>query len=171
MEAGGTPSAALPRQAVTGCPSFVSVAPITYADSAIAPPQPIPLWWVQLPPVAGAVKVLMPPVPGANSRSVLSGMTTSARPLFPFQPVATVDVPTAFPAGDSRVSEIDVDELPRFQITCSTPSAVRASPSWLPAWVGPLIRDHGEAAGAARTAPATSATAPSEAARAMLVKR
>ena len=57
---------------------------------------------VQLPPVAGAVKVLMPPVPGANSRSDLSGMTTSASPPFPFQPVATVEVPAAFPAGDSR---------------------------------------------------------------------
>ena len=56
-------------------------------------------------------------------------MTTSASPPFPFQPVATVEVPTAFPAGDSRVSKIDVGESPRFQITCSTPSAVRASPS------------------------------------------
>src|SRR6188472_2273463 len=118
MEAGGTPSPALPRQAVTGCPSFVSVAPITYADSAIAPPQPTPLWWVQLPPVVGAVKVLMPPVPGANSRSDLSGMATSASPPFPFQPVATVEVPACPPAGEMRVSKIDVPVLPRFQTTC-----------------------------------------------------
>ncbi len=60
----------------------------------------------------GAVKVLMPPAPAANSRSVLSGMTTRPRPLFPCQPVATVEVPTAFPAGESRVSKIDVGELP-----------------------------------------------------------
>jgi hypothetical protein len=81
--------------------------------------------------------------------------------LFPCHPVATVEVPAAFPAGESRVSKIDVGELPRFQITCSTPSALRASPSWLPAWVGPLIRVQAEPVLVARPAAAATATAAS----------
>ena len=117
---------------MTGWPSFVSVAPITYADSAIAPPQAAPLWWLQLPPPAAAVNVLIPPTPGVNSRSVPSGMTTTARPPLPCQPAATAEVPAALPVGEKRVSKIDVFELPRFQITCSTPSFVRARPSCAP---------------------------------------
>ena len=130
----------MPRQAVTGCPSFVSVAPITDEASATAVPHAAPFWCVQLRPPAGAVKVLMPPTPGAKRRSVPSGITSSASPPFPCQPVATDDVPIARPAGEKRVSKIDVVWAPRFQITCSTPSAVRARPSCDPGCVGPLIR-------------------------------
>ena len=114
---------------MTGWPSFVSVAPITYADSAIAPPQAAPLCWLQLPPPAGAVNVVIPPTPGVNSRSVPSGMTTTARPPLPGQPAATGEVPAGLPAGVKRLSKIEVFAAPRFQITCSTPSFVRASPS------------------------------------------
>src|SRR5204863_209882 len=118
-EAGGTPSAALRRQAVPGWPSLVSVAPITLEASATAPPQTA-LWGLQLLPAAGAVKVWMPAVPAANSRSVPSGIVSRARPPLPFQPVATVDVPDGLPAEENRVSKIDVDVAPRFQITCRT---------------------------------------------------
>src|SRR6185437_10129941 len=88
----------------------------------------------------GAVNVLIPLVPDANNLSDPSGMTTSASPPFPFQPVATVEVPEVFPAVETRVSKIEVGVAPRFQITCRTPSAVRARPSWTPGCVGPLTR-------------------------------
>src|SRR6266487_3297181 len=152
------PSAALPRQAVTGWPSLVSVAPITLEASATAPPQTA-LWGLQLLPAAGAVKVWMPAVPAANSRSVPSGIVSRARPPLPFQPVATVDVPDGLPAAENRVSRIDVDVAPRFQITCRTPSPVRARPSCAPGAVGPLTRV--QPPEGAAPAEATQATAPS----------
>ena len=162
----------MPRQAVTGWPSFVSVAPITPEDSATGPPHAAPPW-LQLPPPEGAVNVLMPPSPTANSCSVRSRMTTSASPLFPFHPLATVDVPTVFPADESRVSKIDVGVAPRFQITWSTPSAVRASPSCAPGAVGPLIRFHGVdvAAEPAAAAAATRADASAAATSTMVCGR
>src|SRR5580765_4988562 len=98
-------------------------------------------------------------------------MTTRPRPPFPSQPFATVEVPTGFPAADRRVSKIDVAELPRFQITCSTPSPVRASPSCAPAWEGPLIRDHAEPAPAAWLAPAATAATAATATAAMEMGR
>ena len=57
-------------------------------------------------------------------------MESNPRPPFPSKPVATVEVPNAFPAADKRVSKIEVGVAPRFQIAWSTPSPVRASPSW-----------------------------------------
>jgi hypothetical protein len=67
-------------------------------------------------------------------------MTTSASPPLLAQPLATDDVPSAPPAAENRVSKIDVFVGPRFQITWSTPSAVRARPSWTPGCAGPLTR-------------------------------
>src|SRR5581483_1832125 len=93
-------------------------------------------------------------------------MTRRASPWFPSQPFATVEVPAGWPAGDRRVSKIEVGVAPRFQTTCRTPSDVRARPSWFPGWVGPLIRLHAAPAGAARPAPAASAAATAEAATA-----
>ena len=117
------------------------------AEFATAPPQKTPFWSCQLPPPAGAVNVLMPNAfdpacvaPAAKSRRVPFGIVTSARPPFPSQPVATVDVPIVLPLGAMRVSEIEVPDTPRFEIAWRTPSFVRASPSSTPGWVGPLIR-------------------------------
>src|SRR5581483_10845142 len=109
-ELGGTPSAAKPRQPVTTCPSLVRVAATIPAAPATGPPQTSG-WSVQLTPLAGAVKVLMPPFdvaeewsPDANRRSVPSGIASRASPPAPPQPVATVLVPVLTPLGENRVS-------------------------------------------------------------------
>src|SRR5262245_15212950 len=166
IELGGTPAAANPRQAVTGCPSFISVAPMIPAELATAPPQYTPDWSVHFPPEAGAVNVLIPfagepglIAPAAKRRRLRSGATSSARPPLPSNPVATVEVPVDRPAGERRVPMDEVGETPWFQITWSTPSPVRPSPSCSPGWVEPLILAQEVRAGPAGPA-AAAVTAP-----------
>src|SRR5579884_1775180 len=165
---GAKPWTAYPRHAVAGCPSRVSVAPMTPDALATAPPHAPPCR-LQLPPPGGAVSVMIPywlepacVAPDAKRRRLPSGIRRSARPSFPSQPVATVEVPTVAPAGEIRVSKIDVFRAPRFQITCSTPSVPRASPSCTPGSVGPLIRDQPGTAAARACAAAAADTATRE---------
>ena len=80
--------------------------------------------------------MLTPPGPGAKSLNVLSGMTTRAAATVPYpRPVATVEVRGRLPGRGEPSLENRRRRVARFQITSSTPSALRASPSWLPAWV------------------------------------
>src|SRR5438128_2029063 len=63
--------------------------------------------------------------PAANRRSVRSGITSSASPPFPSQPLATVDVPIALPAGERRVACLDDVRAPAAAGGAGEPAAAR----------------------------------------------
>src|SRR5579862_8605203 len=94
---GSIPTWKNPGQDVTISPALVKVAPANAAAFAVAPPQVAFGTSVHVFPLDGALSMLRPPLaacalamPAANRRSVLSGITTSARPPFPAHPLATV---------------------------------------------------------------------------------